>query len=497
MTRSSATSSLLLAGILAAILPLACGRSTPEPAAQTQEGATIPITATSQAAIDHYLRGRSEAEHLRLPAGREEYREALRLDPEFSMAWLGLARTASSTPEAQEALQHAMSGMQDLSTGERLLISAFEAGIQDRLEARGELLEDLVRIYPEDARAHFHLALHHADLNDDGAVLRHARRVTEIDPEFAPAYNALGYAQMDLQRYDEADAAFRRYMELLPSQPNPYDSYGEYLLKVGRFDEALDSYRRALEVDSTFSLAYVGLGNVYLAMDRLDAAREAFAHLLDAAESLDEQSEALRWTAVAWVHEGDHASALESIDALYDLARVASDREQMHDAQEMAGEILLQAGAIDEANRRFDLALDVMKLADAPATVLEAARRDRTAEEALTSLALGDPNAAARRLDDFEASLTGHHRPDEIARLHYLRGVTALAMGDAESALAHLEQADLDDPRVVYQIARAREVLGTTDLAEEMAYRAANWNGIVPAWAWVRRDAEAMVERLD
>ncbi|MDQ3224723.1 MAG: tetratricopeptide repeat protein [Gemmatimonadota bacterium] len=69
--------------------------------------------------------------------------------------------------------------------------------------------------------------------------MREYRKSVELAPDFAPAYNLLGYALRATADYAEAEKAFKKYIELIPEDPNPYDSYAELLMKMGRFDESI------------------------------------------------------------------------------------------------------------------------------------------------------------------------------------------------------------------------------------------------------------------
>ena len=73
-----------------------------------------------------------------------------------------------------------------------------------------------------------------------------------------------------------------------------------------------------------------------------------------------------------------------------------------------------------------------------------------------------------------------------MRRSHELDGVLALARGDAEMALAELEQANLQDPVVIYWTAKAAFEAGDVERAKSLAQSAAFFNQLTPNFAYIR-----------
>jgi len=72
------------------------------------------------------------------------------------------------------------------------------------------------------------------------------RRLIELKPDFAHAYNALGYTLADrTPRLQEAIELLKKALDLAPDDPFILDSMGWALFKSNRFDEAIAFLRRA------------------------------------------------------------------------------------------------------------------------------------------------------------------------------------------------------------------------------------------------------------
>ena len=80
------------------------------------------------------------------------------------------------------------------SSGERLMILGAQAGANAEPAKQFEHYRQLVAEFPEDERAHFLLGGYHFGQQEYEKAIGEYRRANEISPEFAPAYNIVGYA---------------------------------------------------------------------------------------------------------------------------------------------------------------------------------------------------------------------------------------------------------------------------------------------------------------
>lgn len=111
------------------------------------------------------------------------------------------------------------------------------------------LCDELVTTYPNNIEA-FETAIavcRFIDDNPDNAVA-YTERLIKIEPNYAPAYNTLGYYWMEKGNMEKAGEAFSNYMRLSPNEANSHDSMGDYLMKSGRFDEAANHYDKAVSL---------------------------------------------------------------------------------------------------------------------------------------------------------------------------------------------------------------------------------------------------------
>jgi serine/threonine protein kinase/tetratricopeptide (TPR) repeat protein len=226
---------------------------------EKEEAAIKQIPTQSVRAYEYYLRGR-QLFHQRRPetldAAEDLYRRAIALDPDYALAYAGLADCSCF-----RFFEHA--------GGDEALAQAESA----------------------------------------------SRRALKLNPELAEAHASRGLALTYQRRFDEAEEEFNRAMELDSALYEAPWYYARSLQAQGKFDKAVVMYERAAElrVDDYQAALFAGL--CYRSLGRLDEARVADAKGLAAAERAlainPSESRALSLGAGTLAHLGETARAEE------------------------------------------------------------------------------------------------------------------------------------------------------------------------------------------
>jgi tetratricopeptide (TPR) repeat protein len=148
----------------------------------------------------------------------------------------------------------------------------------------------------------------------------HFGHASSINPEFATAFNSLGYAHRSNDNLEGAKEAFARYVELIPDEANPYDSYAELLMEMGRYEEAIRNYRKALEINPNFQTAYAGISISESLRGNAEAAQKVVAEMLAAARTPGQKQNAMFRSVTAHLISGDFEDALEAAEEMFALA---------------------------------------------------------------------------------------------------------------------------------------------------------------------------------
>jgi tetratricopeptide (TPR) repeat protein len=458
-------------------------------AQQAAGGDKVPITTTDPDAKRLYLEGRDLAEKLRATDARTLYEQAVAKDKNFALGYVGLANTSGTTKEFIDATSRAVALAGQVSEGERHIILALDEGLKGNPAAVMTHLTELVRLYPNDERAHTLLGTTYFGRQDYANAIAHYTKATSIAPSFSAPYNQLGYAYRFLEKYDEAERTFKKYTELIPGDPNPYDSYAELLLKVGRFDESIKAYEKALSIDRHFIASHIGIGNDYLAMGQPDKARAAFAKIAEVARTTGERRTAHFWNAAAYVHEGATDKALGELKAGYALAEAEHDGGTLSGDLTLMGDILREAGRPDEALARYREAVTVIDRASVPEEVKAATRRNAVFEEGRVAVAKHDLATAKAKAAEYAKLVSTRKAPFELRQQHELAGAIALDEKQYAVAIQEFEQANRQDPRILYLHSLALRGAGQTEPAAVMAGKAARFNALNFNWGYVRAKA--------
>lgn len=181
-------------------------------------------------AFDAYLLGRrswEERTEESLRKSLDYYQKAIALDPNYALAYVGIADT------------YAVLGSNQFLRP----VEAFPKAKAAALKAR-DLDEGL-------AEAHASLAfvLWNYDLDWDTSG-KEFRRALELNPNYATAYHWYAGYLSCLGRHDEAIAAIRKAQELDPLSSRISANAGFILFLARRYDQALEELRHTLEMDT-------------------------------------------------------------------------------------------------------------------------------------------------------------------------------------------------------------------------------------------------------
>lgn len=457
----------------------------------------MPITTSSDEAMKQFILGRDLQDNLVNVKARRHFRRAIKLDPEFALAYLHLSFSNMGAKGFFENLKLAKMYASKTSEGEQLFILAIEAGASGDLKQQGEHFQALAKLYPGDIRPKMLLAnFYFGQQKYDSAVATY-EAIVRIAPEYAPPYNMLGYSLRSLNKYSEAAEAFRTYIELIPDNANPYDSYAELMTRLGKFEEAITHYKKALEVDETFGSSRLGIAYNLMFLDRHLEAREVLSEGLELASNSAQARAALLAKAVTYVDEADYARAVRELENSYDLSAEQSDYAGM------TGDLMNMA-VVYHFSQQPDLAeavlqksLEVLDSSDLFERIKRNATLDIKLAQGLVSLDRSKVAEAKKLLVEFLETSEQLMNPFRVRNGHFGLGLIALAEKEYQLAISELTQANQEAAWTLYATARAHEASGDLKQAQEMYDKAATryeFNTI--AYAAIRNDAKTRAAEL-
>ncbi len=362
--------------------------------------ASLPVTTSSAQARALYQKGMVDYENLYLERCNDDWRAAVKADPNLAVAWAWIAFNSTNPMEISAARERARALAPKATRGEQLMV-AWIAKVQEGDFIGGiSAMNDMIEMYPRDKHL-LYLAGNWLLLeNGDEQALRIMEKALALDKNFPAALNDLAYLRARNREFAKAFAAMDRYVALLPGEPNPHDSYGELLRMAGNFEGSLQHYRAALKIDPDFVTSQVGLGDTYALMGNQEQARVEYDKAIQFAHNEADRLTYGMQKAMTWVREGK----------------------------------------FDEADSAFQL---IAQTAHAKEQDLQEAQAFRHLAEYQT-----DDKAALKYLQDAEESL-GHRtisksdKDEELSRVLRVRTVRAAHAGDpalADSSLKQLQE---------------------------------------------------------
>jgi tetratricopeptide (TPR) repeat protein len=452
----------------------------------------VPLSTKSEEARTLYDRGLTYADQLRPHNARQIFQQAAAKDPDFAMVHYQLALNSPTPKEFRAHLDQASALSSKASEGERLLIVALQAGSDAQPAKALDYLKQAASKYPDDPRVHTTLGTTYFFGQQNYEKARdELRKAIELDPNFTPAYNMLGYSERFLGNYPESETAFKKYIELVPNDPNPYDSYAELLMKTGRFDESIAQYRKALSIDPHFVASHFGVASDLIFQGKHNQALAETQKMERAGRNDGDRRFAMFTRTIVLVDQGKTDQALSEMQRQYQLGAGIGDTASMSGDMTAMGNILLNAGRADEASKRFQQALDLTEKSGQPAEVKEDARLAHHFDLGRVALAKND---LATAKSEAEAYMNGSKEKENPARLrqaHGLLGGIALKEKKFDEAIDHLGEANQQDPYVLYQTGLAYKGKGDQSRAAEMFKQAAeNYNLPTLSYAFIRAKAK-------
>ncbi len=217
---------------------------------------------------------------------------------------------------------------------------------QDRVA----LWQDVVRQFPNKARAHAELATIYADQGDHAKALASVREALRINGEFPPAYTVLGRIYQERGNRDLALQHFHKAAVLQPWNTDLLYFEAMALRDAGEADQALEILNRLLRSKAAAAQHYYLRGTIYQQQDEGLLAVSDFNRALGMNPYMTE----------AYIRRSlFYAGQRKYADAMRDLKRALELDPQSVSAYNSRGVILTEMNQLALALKDFDKAIEL------------------------------------------------------------------------------------------------------------------------------------------
>ena len=436
----------------------------------------IPITTSSDEALQDFFKGRELSENLLGQESLQYFEAAINKDPNFALARYYYALAQPTAKGFFNELEKAVTVADQVSEGERLWIEGFQAGVNGMSIKQREMYQKMCDLFPSDERAHGQFGNYYFGQQMFKEAIAEYEKAIQINPDYPQVYNQLGYSNRQLGNYGEAEKAFAKYTELIPNDPNPYDSYAELKMKMGQFEASIELYQKALEVNPNFVGSHVGIASNFNFLGEHQKAREQLETLLKIARNNGERRAAHFAMVISYVDEGNYEQALNELTLMYNIARETNDAPAIAADLVNMGNILYEIGKFDEAQKSYDMSVKTMRESGLEKEVIDNAERFYLYNTGRVALKKGNLKLSKDKCKQFMAAASEVKNTFQLWLAHELEGMIALSEKEYEKAIDELNQANQQNPYTFYRIAMVYEKMGDTENAQKFYERAATDN---------------------
>jgi serine/threonine protein kinase/tetratricopeptide (TPR) repeat protein len=263
----------LTANIAGSFLPAS---DVPQKTPEIEQASTSNVEA-----YRHYQLGVDYGRRFLTTDAIRELEEAVRLDPQFALAYLRLSDQYNLEGDTRRGSEVALKVGQlqsRLPRYEQLSLQRLKAARARDPEAELAAREAIVSEFPRSTMDRGILGTFLSGMGKRDQAVELFQQGLALDPKNEDLLNFQSY---ELARWGDisgALAASDAYIAVRPGDPNPFDSRGDVLFMAGRDDEAVASYRKVLELKPDFSDygEYLKLAIVYNDQKKPDMANAAF-----------------------------------------------------------------------------------------------------------------------------------------------------------------------------------------------------------------------------
>jgi serine/threonine-protein kinase len=238
-------------------------------------------------AYEYYMKGRNlwrESENGKdLQSAIGLFDQAIKLDPQFALAYAGLADAARRmwnltndgtwTQKALSAARQAQA-LNDNLPEVHFTLGSIYTTTGRTAEAIAELQRAL-QLAPNSDEALRRLGNVYMQAGREREAMAAYTRAIEVNPYLWTNYHSLGNAYFKLGENEQALAAFQRITELDPGRAEGWAAVGAVYFQMGRWSECLAKFQKAVDLSPKPSF-YSNLGTAYFFLGRYDEAAQVF-----------------------------------------------------------------------------------------------------------------------------------------------------------------------------------------------------------------------------
>jgi len=269
----------------------------------------------------HYSETRTEAG---IRKGVEYFEQAIKIDPSYAPAYVGVARAYYSSrenfmqlpEEARQKIESALLKALELDSTlaeAHALLGAIRQDQNDWPAAEKELKRS-IDLNPNAWQVHWFYARYLTAIGRKDEAVAEAKRWLEVDPFSPNAVATVGFMSLHARQYDQAIESYRKATEMDPSHAPYHTNLARALVQKGKYEEAIAEFQKAMNTDNSAPRRIAALAYTYAVSGKRDEAQKMFGELSERAkhELIDPVNFAIIYTGL-----GEKDRAFEWMEKAY------------------------------------------------------------------------------------------------------------------------------------------------------------------------------------
>ncbi len=238
------------------------------------------ITTQSPEAFKYYSQGVKLHNQSRDREAIPLYERAVRIDPEFALAYRKLGVAYSNlglASQGREYMEKAMILKDRLSDRERYLIEGtYYHNSEDTYNRAMEAFNKLLEFYPEETTANHNLALIHHNLEQWDQAVVYYERACNAGTDFVGSYTQLAASYKAMGEFDKAKQVLEDYLMNKGESSEIRREFSSLYRDLGKYDLALSEANKALSLDPEKFWSLDELALVYKSQKEFTKAEDVY-----------------------------------------------------------------------------------------------------------------------------------------------------------------------------------------------------------------------------
>ncbi len=230
-----------------------------------------------------YLYFGEVAEKLNRPNIAKDWYQRIASGKHYVSAQLNIAGLIKQSQSVDAAIDY-LNGVDHLTVEQQIIVIQTQAIMLHEKQRHQDaflLLQKAVKEKPQSVSLQYDYALSAERVKKFDVMETQLEAVIKARPNFAPAYNALGYSYADRNvKLEEALSLIQKALIIAPNDHYMLDSLGWVYYRLGKLDKAVEILQKAFDIQADPEIA-AHLGEVLWQLGKHDEANKIWQQSLD------------------------------------------------------------------------------------------------------------------------------------------------------------------------------------------------------------------------